>query len=182
MIQNSLLHNRGCSDAEDKFYLGLPEWFRIFGLTPCDPKIFVSNSGFCVDLFEMQNCGCLTANLLPKRNASNAEGLQRRSSGGWKGSNTMAIVGAGVMGMLGLAGSAYADEAEHGLAAPSYPWAHDGWFSSYDHTSLVSFTLHLARLNRHPSQFRHHVTMVYIWGLKCILQIHGGEIEMDDEC
>jgi len=51
----------------------------------------------------------------------------------------MAIVGASSLGMLAMAGSAYADEAEHGLAAPSYPWAHNGWFSSYDHASLVSF-------------------------------------------
>ena len=28
------------------------------------------------------------------------------------------------------------DEAEHGLHAPSYPWPHEGLFSSYDHTAI----------------------------------------------
>jgi len=41
-------------------------------------------------------------------------------------------------GATGLAFStvALADEAEHGLEAPSYPWAHDGLFSAYDHKSI----------------------------------------------
>lgn len=29
-----------------------------------------------------------------------------------------------------------ADEAEHGLDAPAYPWPHAGFFSSYDHASI----------------------------------------------
>ena len=66
-----------------------------------------------------------------------------RSSLGSKGSRVMALIGAGVSGMLGLAGIAYADEAEHGLQAPNYPWVHDGWFSSYDHASSVPITLPL---------------------------------------
>jgi hypothetical protein len=66
-----------------------------------------------------------------------------RSSLGSKGARVMALIGAGVSGMLGLTGIAYADEAEHGLQAPMYPWVHDGWFSSYDHASSVPFTLPL---------------------------------------
>lgn len=89
----------------------------------------------------MQNSGWLTKNLLPIRSAGYAEGAGGRSTRRWKGSNILAFVGAGALGLLGMAGSAYADEAEHGLAAPSYPWPSDGWFSSYDHTALVSFTL-----------------------------------------
>jgi len=38
--------------------------------------------------------------------------------------------------LLGLANVAVADEAEHGLASPAYPWPHDGLFSSYDAASI----------------------------------------------
>lgn len=72
---------------------------------------------------------------------SQSGGQWSRSSVGMKGLRAMALIGAGVSGMLGLAGMAYADEAEHGLQAPNYPWAHDGWFSSYDHASSVPLTL-----------------------------------------
>lgn len=74
----------------------------------------------------------MTENSLPKRSSQSQD--QRSTL-----SNIAALVGAGAMGMLGLAGFAHADEAEHGLQAPSYPWSHSGWFSSYDHASLVSF-------------------------------------------
>ena len=47
--------------------------------------------------------------------------------------------GAGVAGLLGLAGVAYADEAEHGLHAANYPWSHEGVLSSYDHAAYVNF-------------------------------------------
>ena len=94
-------------------------------------------SDFHVDSFMIQNSGWLTKNLLPKGSAGYAQGPSKWSTRKWKGSNILAFVGAGALGLLGMAGSAYADEAEHGLAAPSYPWANDGWFSSYDHASLV---------------------------------------------
>lgn len=48
----------------------------------------------------------------------------------------LALVGAGVSGLLGLTSIASAaDEAEHGLACPNYPWPHNGILSSYDHSS-----------------------------------------------
>lgn len=46
---------------------------------------------------------------------------------------------AGVAGAAGLAVAssiALADEAEHGLHPPDYPWSHSGFFSSYDHKSI----------------------------------------------
>jgi ubiquinol-cytochrome c reductase cytochrome c1 subunit len=33
-------------------------------------------------------------------------------------------------------GVASADEAEHGLNSPPYPWSHNGHLDSYDHTSI----------------------------------------------
>ncbi|MCO5570115.1 hypothetical protein L7F22_023831 [Adiantum nelumboides] len=48
----------------------------------------------------------------------------------------LGYLGAGVTGMIGLIGVAYADEAEHGLPAPHYPWPHNGVLSSYDHASI----------------------------------------------
>ena len=45
-------------------------------------------------------------------------------------------MGMTTMGMLGLAGVAYADEAEHGLHSAQYPWPHEGMFDSYDHQSI----------------------------------------------
>ncbi|XP_024388099.1 cytochrome c1-2, heme protein, mitochondrial isoform X3 [Physcomitrium patens] len=76
-----------------------------------------------------QNGRWMTENSLPKRSSQSQD--QRSTL-----SNIAALVGAGAMGMLGLAGFAHADEAEHGLQAPSYPWSHSGWFSSYDHASI----------------------------------------------
>jgi ubiquinol-cytochrome c reductase cytochrome c1 subunit len=40
-------------------------------------------------------------------------------------------VGSGAL-LAGTASVATADEAEHGLHPPSYPWSHEGFFSSYD--------------------------------------------------
>jgi hypothetical protein len=47
-----------------------------------------------------------------------------------------AAMGVTSTALLGLAGVAYADEAEHGLASAQYPWPHEGMFDSYDHTSI----------------------------------------------
>jgi ubiquinol-cytochrome c reductase cytochrome c1 subunit len=54
---------------------------------------------------------------------------------GTKSLRAFALLGAGVSGLLGFATVASADEAEHGLACPSYPWPHKGILSSYDHSS-----------------------------------------------
>ncbi|CAA0837217.1 Cytochrome c1 1- heme protein- mitochondrial [Striga hermonthica] len=50
--------------------------------------------------------------------------------------STLALFGAGASGLLSCATFAYADEAEHGLDSPSYPWPHKGILSSYDHASI----------------------------------------------
>lgn len=64
------------------------------------------------------------------------EAVAAVESVGMKGLRAFALLGAGVTGMFGLAGLAYADEAEHGLSAPDYPWPHNGILSSYDHASI----------------------------------------------
>ena len=51
----------------------------------------------------------------------------------------IALLGAGVSGLLSFTTIASADEAEHGKKCPSYPWPHQGILSSYDHASEVSF-------------------------------------------
>ena len=43
-----------------------------------------------------------------------------------------AAFGAGSAALLGLAGVALADEAEHGLHSAQYPWPHEGMFDSYE--------------------------------------------------
>ncbi|XP_031383423.1 cytochrome c1-2, heme protein, mitochondrial-like [Punica granatum] len=48
----------------------------------------------------------------------------------------LALLGAGVSGFLSFGTIAAADEAEHGLACPNYPWPHNGILSSYDHASI----------------------------------------------
>lgn len=58
---------------------------------------------------------------------------------GMKSLRAFALLGAGVSGFLSFATIASADEAEHGLACPSYPWPHKGILSSYDHASYVLF-------------------------------------------
>jgi ubiquinol-cytochrome c reductase cytochrome c1 subunit len=47
----------------------------------------------------------------------------------------LALLGVGASGLMSFATIASADEAEHGLAAPDYPWPHAGIMSSYDHAS-----------------------------------------------
>ncbi|XVF29128.1 hypothetical protein REPUB_Repub15cG0092800 [Reevesia pubescens] len=54
---------------------------------------------------------------------------------GSTGMRTVALLGAGISGFLGCATIASADEAEHGLEVPNYPWPHEGILSSYDHAS-----------------------------------------------
>ncbi|CAI5486930.1 unnamed protein product [Closterium sp. Naga37s-1] len=54
----------------------------------------------------------------------------------WKLLRATGAVGGAVLGVAALADVARADEAEHGLHAPAYPWSHDGIFSSYDHASI----------------------------------------------
>ncbi|EOY02701.1 Cytochrome C1 family isoform 3, partial [Theobroma cacao] len=55
---------------------------------------------------------------------------------GSAGMRTVALLGAGISGLLGVATVASADEAEHGLEVPNYPWPHQGILSSYDHASI----------------------------------------------
>ena len=47
-----------------------------------------------------------------------------------------AAMGVTSAALLGLAGVAHADEAEHGLHSAAYPWPHEGMFDSYDHASI----------------------------------------------
>lgn len=56
-------------------------------------------------------------------------------SAGVKSLRAIALLGAGVSGLLSFATIASADEAEHGLECPNYPWPHNGILSSYDHAS-----------------------------------------------
>ncbi|CAE6069235.1 unnamed protein product [Arabidopsis arenosa] len=55
---------------------------------------------------------------------------------GSSGVRALALFGAGVTGLLSFSTVASADEAEHGLECPDYPWPHDGILSSYDHASI----------------------------------------------
>lgn len=56
-------------------------------------------------------------------------------STGMKSLRALALLGAGLSGILSFGTIASADEAEHGLACPNYPWPHEGILSSYDHAS-----------------------------------------------
>lgn len=56
-------------------------------------------------------------------------------SAGVRSLRALALLGAGVSGLLSFATVASADEAEHGLECPNYPWPHQGILSSYDHAS-----------------------------------------------
>ncbi|CAL5370451.1 unnamed protein product [Camellia sinensis] len=57
-------------------------------------------------------------------------------SAGMKSRRAFALLGAGVSGLLSFTTIAAADEAEHGLPCPNYPWPHEGILSSYDHASI----------------------------------------------
>lgn len=63
---------------------------------------------------------------------SSFRGKHEESSAGLR---ALALLGVGVSGLFSFATIASADEAEHGLAAPDYPWPHAGIMSSYDHAS-----------------------------------------------
>lgn len=63
--------------------------------------------------------------------AVGAESVQRKASNGWK-----YAAGVGTLGLAAFATIALADEAEHGLESPEYPWPHNGFFSSYDHKAI----------------------------------------------
>jgi ubiquinol-cytochrome c reductase cytochrome c1 subunit len=63
---------------------------------------------------------------------SSLRGKHEESSAGLR---ALALLGVGASGLLSFATIASADEAEHGLAAPDYPWPHAGIMSSYDHAS-----------------------------------------------
>ncbi|RWW54207.1 hypothetical protein BHE74_00039220 [Ensete ventricosum] len=54
-------------------------------------------------------------------------------SAGMKSLRALAVMGVGVYGVISFATVASADEAEHGIACPSYPWPHKGILDSYDH-------------------------------------------------
>ena len=87
----------------------------------------------------VQLCCLLIATLYLLQNSSFKSSIITKKDGSDStGSNSLrvlAFVGAGVSGFLGFATTAFADEAEHGLACPSYPWPHKGILSSYDHAS-----------------------------------------------
>ncbi|KAL7152513.1 hypothetical protein ABFS83_04G102900 [Erythranthe nasuta] len=72
----------------------------------------------------------LLPNLLQKHGQAGSE------SAGSKFFNALALFSAGASGILSCATIAYADEAEHGLDSPSYPWPHKGILNSYDHASI----------------------------------------------
>ena len=55
---------------------------------------------------------------------------------GSAGMRTVALLGAGVSSLQGFATITSADEAEHGLGVPNYPWPHESILSSYDHASF----------------------------------------------
>ncbi|XP_019168205.1 PREDICTED: cytochrome c1-2, heme protein, mitochondrial isoform X1 [Ipomoea nil] len=67
--------------------------------------------------------------------------FQSQSSGAgpvtMKAFRALALLGAGASGLLGFSTIASADEAEHGLECPNYPWPHKGILSSYDHASSI---------------------------------------------
>ncbi|KAK1322944.1 hypothetical protein QJS10_CPA02g00075 [Acorus calamus] len=60
---------------------------------------------------------------------------QEHDQAGSFGMRALALFGAGVTGILSFATITSADEAEHGLECPNYPWPHEGILSSYDHAS-----------------------------------------------
>ena len=61
-------------------------------------------------------------------------GAKAGGDGMGKGWKHVGAVAAGAL--MATAGVVMADEAEHGLHAPQYPWSHEGLFSAYDHRSI----------------------------------------------
>ncbi|CAL5368487.1 unnamed protein product [Camellia sinensis] len=74
--------------------------------------------------------------LLMRRLQSQSKDQEGVGSTGMKSLRAFALLGAGVSGLLSFATMASADEAEHGLPCPNYPWPHSGILSSYDHASI----------------------------------------------
>lgn len=66
---------------------------------------------------------CLATVARPADGSSNRSGLLAGLAG----------VAAGIAGASWIAS---ADEAEHGLAPPQYPWSHSGWLDSFDYGSI----------------------------------------------
>lgn len=67
--------------------------------------------------------------------AIRTDAQQQVSSKTWLGRRGLAALGAATAAGFG----AYAlaeEESEHGLHAPDYPWSHEGYFSSYDHSAI----------------------------------------------
>ncbi|XP_022929464.1 cytochrome c1-2, heme protein, mitochondrial [Cucurbita pepo subsp. pepo] len=65
--------------------------------------------------------------------------ISKNEEAGFAGMNSfrrLALLGAGISGFFSFATIASADEAEHGLECPNYPWPHQGILSSYDHASI----------------------------------------------
>ena len=98
------------------------KWIDI--LSPCH-NFFSSNWPITNSVFNMQ------ASFLSKQEQ------EATASAGVKSLRALALLGAGVSGILSFSTIASADEAEHGLACASYPWPHKGILSSYDHASWV---------------------------------------------
>ncbi|KAI3777788.1 hypothetical protein L1987_47591 [Smallanthus sonchifolius] len=73
--------------------------------------------------------------LLPSTYFVSKQGEDGSGSAAITSLRMFALLGAGISGFLGFASVSYADEAEHGLECPSYPWPHQGILSSYDHAS-----------------------------------------------
>ena len=75
--------------------------------------------------------------MMTSRVAATAGTQQQSAKDQQQGMRSMLAAAAAAAAVLGLgAGIATADEAEHGLHAPQYPWPHEGFFSSYDHRSI----------------------------------------------
>ena len=88
-------------------------------------QIFSSNV-LMVGLYVVQSSPFLSSIITKKDDAG---------STGSRSLKALALIGAGVSGFFSFATTASADEAEHGLECPSYPWPHKGILSSYDHAS-----------------------------------------------
>jgi len=76
---------------------------------------------------ESQGLGIATAVKATASGASDSSGGSK-----WFSSSRATAAAATLAVAATTATVAVADEAEHGLHPPSYPWSHDGFFSSYD--------------------------------------------------
>ncbi|KAE9466405.1 hypothetical protein C3L33_01684, partial [Rhododendron williamsianum] len=85
----------------------------------------VTTEGYCIFHDTLQVPPVLSSHFSNKDGSPGMEYLR-----------TFALLGAGVSGLLSFTTIASADEAEHGLPCPNYPWPHEGILSSYDHGSI----------------------------------------------